>query len=350
MGYDYDQFGNYVGPGRGDFNAQGVNRNGVPSRQFDPAQAQNRTASQVDPGILALASLLQPIPGAGVPSFGETTRQALQAQLEFAPRIAQQQFEEQTEYLPKQAQLALQLQRAYGPQQARVQLDQLREFLPQFQEVEEAGISRSREADLADALALAPQLRQIQEAGEDPRVTAIRGQLTGQIADELAAGTRLTPQQAREVEQGLRSSEISRGIGMGQGSANREAVAKALEGQRLLSERQDKAGGLLQLTAGTTPDPFVAALGRPATALGLGQQQFQSGLSQPTQTGQIPGFTGVLGPLSSLYGTQVSGAASAAGINQAATQNQNALLLALANPNLTSGINPATAQAISGMF
>ena len=73
---------------------------------------------------------------------------------------------------------------------------------------------------------------------------------------DLSLGRNLGSEELRDVQQFQRSGEVSRGLGSGGGSANREAVARALSGRNLQQSRQRNAQGLIQLEKSLTPDPF----------------------------------------------------------------------------------------------
>ena len=100
---------------------------------------------------------------------------------------------------------------------------------------------------------------------------------------ELESGETLTSEQRRSVEQASRTAEESQGI-VGQGSANRESVRKALEGRKIKGERQGAASAFLASEAETSYDPFMAIAGRPATAAAAG------GSNMSSYTGATPGM------------------------------------------------------------
>jgi len=273
--------------------------------------------------------------GVDFPEFAESTEDVLRAYLQYGPAFAEAQFAEQEEYLPRQAQLAQDLAAQYQPQQLALQLALTGEYLPQFAAIDQAIIEAERAGDLETVLELSSYLPQIREAAEDPTVTAIRSMLSGNISDQLSAGTQLTPRQSRVVEQNLRASEAARGIELGQGSANREAVAKALEGQELLNQRMAQAQSFLAQEAATQIDPFLAITGRPSTALATGTGQQAAGLALPTAAGQTPNSAAFLNTAAGVNSQQSQNAINNANYALAATQYQTALDMALANPTLS---------------
>ena len=205
----------------------------------------------------------------------------LQYLLEYGPQLSQMMWMEQQKYLPKQTQLALDLAKQYGPQQADYMLGMAQQYQPEYQKLIEQLTSSGRGADIADLQAYAPYLQSIRQAAEDPQVTAMRQQLLSGIGSELAMGSQLTPEQARQAEQAQRTAELARGISGGTGSSAREAVYKALEGQNLLAQRQSKASAALGQEYAASPDPYQAILGRPSTA---GSAAIQAGTSMTTPT------------------------------------------------------------------
>lgn len=172
-------------------------------------------------------------------------------------------FETQLKYLPEQVKSSYDLTKQYSPLYAELALDLQRKYAPSFQEVGLEAAGRERESTLSDVLRLTPELAKIREASEGPEITAMRKMLQGQVFDELASGSRLTPELERQATQGLRASEFSRGLGTGQGSANREAVNRALEGMKLKNLRQTAASQYLAQDQSSRPDPFGAIANSP---------------------------------------------------------------------------------------
>ena len=215
---------------------------------------------------------------------GESTAEAMKAILKYAGKLASTQYGIDQKYQPLQAQLALDLAKQFAGPQADFELAMQQKYVPLFQQLYEQQRYQDRAADLGDVQQLAPFLQGIRESAENPQATALRKMLFGQVGDELSMGSRLTSQQANEAEQAIRSAQFARGISTGDSAANRESVFKALEGQRLLDQRQQKASGLLAGEAAQNQDPFLAILSRPSTALTTGGSQYNQGLQQPVQS------------------------------------------------------------------
>ena len=199
-------------------------------------------------------SILGGIIEGGVPQAQETTEEVLRSLLGISPQIARQ----------------------------GVALQQ--ELAPQLQELFARLRSADRTADIEDVLRLAPQLQPIRRAGEMPVTGELRDLLLGTTLQELQAGRGLTAEQLQDVTQDIRAGEVSRGIGGGPGSANREAVARALRRDEALQQRLGRAQSVLGQEAAQSPDPFLAILSRPATSVAFGSQA----LAQP------PGFAPAL--------------------------------------------------------
>lgn len=276
-------------------------------RAQDQAYSQNQTYQDKYQDLM-LSSLERQMTDSPT-SYGESTRDVLSSILQYAPQLAEQSMLEQEKYEPRRAQLATSLADQFLPQQYQTALGLEQQYAPQYQQLAQQGLTVGREADLADALRLAPQLRGIQEAAEDPAITAMRKTLIGQVGDELSMGTKLTPEQMLSLQEGIRSAQFARGFGPDQSSGVREGIAKALEGMNLQTQRQQKASGLLGQVASTTADPFMSILNRPATAQTAGMGQYNAGLGQPTASGSaVNGLAGASGVAS--LGASMSNAAN----------------------------------------
>lgn len=205
----------------------------------------------------------------------------------------------------------------YNPELAAQAWGLAQRYMPQYAAMNRELTGLERASDIGDVARLTPQLRGIREAAERPEATAMRNLLFSQIGGDLALGGTLNPEQERDVVQGTRSAQMARGLGMGQGEANRESVTRALEGMRLLRERQGAASGLLAQEATQQIDPFMAVLGRPANATTLAAQQTQQGSGQAN-----------VGQMSQNYWNSVNNA-------NTNTRYQAGLQVAMMNPYLT---------------
>ena len=206
-------------------------------------------------------------------SLGETTGQAVAALTKGIPGLSE----------------ALTRARLEG-QGMGLSVDAMRlaQQLPQIASTLQGLTDKSEAEQLKTIQKLAPQMQQIMESVQSPEAQQLRQMLNQQAIGGLGAGEQLTDEQRRASEQALRGGEVSRGIGMGQGSANREAVSKALEGRRLQQERQQFAEQRLASERGLLSDPYAIynnLQGTTSQALGaysglLGQYQNPLGGAQ----------------------------------------------------------------------
>lgn len=262
----------------------------------------------------------------GDSSAKETTRETLQALMEFAPQFAMQAYGLQGQYAPLEAGRALDLAKEFMPQQYDIELALQKQYGHQFQSEANKLASAQRRNELSDALAMAPQVRGIMEAGESPEVTAMRNELIRQVGGELGMGARLTGEQLRNVTQGARAAQMARGIDGGMGGVSREAMARGLEGQRLQDSRQAKASALLGQESARVPNPFDAILNRSQSGTGQAYAQLGSPLSQPTYSQPSPSvataFPQALG--GSQLGASVYGAQQQSALGKAQLANSMA--------------------------
>ena len=150
-------------------------------------------------------------PAPVAPTAGETTRQAIQGQIESLPDIlaAQQEFGPQF----AQTNLTQQLQdlQQFGPQQAQARLDLQNQFGPQFAEA----------------------LRREQEAGS-PELGAARTALT----DYLSQPDLMTPEEERQAQQDIRSAQNVRGFALESGVGAQSELEKLTGLRQQLKERR----------------------------------------------------------------------------------------------------------------
>ena len=154
----------------------------------------------------------------------------------------------------------------YNPQLAAQNWDIASQYTPQYAAMLRGLASQERAGNMQDVLSLAPEMEKIRQATDRPEITNLRNMLLKQVTDELGMGSKLTAEQNANVNEQFRSAEVARGFGMGSGSGNRESVQKALEGMKLLENRQGKASALISQEKATQTDPFQVVLGTPATS------------------------------------------------------------------------------------
>ena len=220
-----------------------------------------------------MASVEAPAPR----NYAAETRDTLQAQLDLAP----QKYAAEAQFAPKYQALQLGLLQQATPELLALYKEQI---APTMGEVEAAARSRSRAGDIADISALGPQARAAIKAAS-PEQAALADTLTAQAQSGLAAGSRLTPEQQRMVEQQTRSGLAARGMAQGPSGALQEAVRSQMAGAGLQQQRQQQAMGALGASQGVYGDVFQQVLGRPSQAF-AGSQSFL-GQAQGFNPGQL---------------------------------------------------------------
>ena len=215
-----------------------------------------------------MASVEAPAPR----DYAKETAETLRTQLELAP----QKYAAEAEFAPKYQALQLNLLKQATPELLNLYKSQI---APTMGEVEAAARSRSRAGDIADIQALGPQARAAIQAAS-PEQAALADALTRQATSAVAAGSRLTPEQQRAVEQQTRAGLAARGLAGGPSGAVQEAVRSQMVGQGLQQARQQQAMGALGASQGVYGDVFQQVLGRPSQAF-AGSQGF---------VGQAAGF------------------------------------------------------------
>lgn len=168
-----------------------------------------------------------------------------------APEFAQQQWNEMQTYVPQQADLQYNIASEYVPLYAQMYRDQA---------------SMDRNENLATAvggsMAVAPFIAAVRDQMRGQDATDMLGMLVQRANEGVAMGSRLSPDEMREVEQGVRASLTARGLNQGLGAAGSEGVARAMAGQNLLNQRMDRAmavnSAVNQSNAGYNPFAIVA--------------------------------------------------------------------------------------------
>lgn len=129
--------------------------------------------------------------------------------------------------------------------------------------------------------------------GINPQQTALRNQLYGQAAQDLAGGG-VSPFEARAYQQAVRAGQADRGLGYGTADAAAEAAYMAQMQNQRRRENQGFAQRVIGLDQQLYGDPFQALIGRSTGAaqfaggmMGQGQQQgaqsaWTRGLFDPT--------------------------------------------------------------------
>lgn len=169
--------------------------------------------------------------------FGDVdlTKAEMSGLLDIVPQLTQAQLDNLVEF---------------GPQFVAAQRDQMSQLDPEGFGLREDFARRLRGGEqTAESLASGTQYAEVGDAPAlqaDSDMTAeMRRQLEGQVLDQLMSGERLTSEQRRSLEQGVRGAAAARGQALGAGAGLREAIAKLEGGMQLGQQRRGEALGLL---------------------------------------------------------------------------------------------------------
>lgn len=242
--------------------------------------------------------------------YAQETRDTLQAQIDLAP----QKFAAESQYAPQYQQLNIDLARKAAPELMGI----YESIAPRLSAQEAASRTASRAGDIADIESLGPRAREAIRAAS-PEQAALADTMTRQATSALAAGSRLTPEQQRAVEQQTRAGLSARGLAGSGGGAVQEVVRSQLAGAGLQQQRQQQAMQALGASQGVYGDVFQQVLGRPSQAFGM----------LPGVSGQAQGFgPGQLFNPESQYAADIYGAnqQSALAASTASAANRSALI------------------------
>jgi len=206
-----------------------------------------------------MASVEAPTPR----NYAQETADTLRSQIELAP----QRYAAEAQFAPRYQELQLDLLRRATPDLLSLYREQI---APTMGEVEAASRSRSRAGDIADIAAMGPQARAAVRA-TSPEQAALADTMTAQAQSALNAGSRLTPDQQRQIEQQSRAGMAARGLGQSPSGAVQEAVRSQMMGAGLQQQRQQQAQSALGASQGVYGDVFQQVLGRPSQAFGATQ-------------------------------------------------------------------------------
>ena len=200
------------------------------------------------------------------PNYGQVTRDTLQAQVDVAP----QQYQAESTYQPQYANLDLSTMNTLlnGGSGGPGMLEQLANA-NNFQ----------RQADINDVRNLGPQATQAMLAA-DPYNATLLAKLNAQANQGLDAGSGLTADQQRAMQQSSRAAFAARGMGGSNAAVGDEMMKQFNLGQQLLTQRQQFAQSVLGNNQAVIGDPFAQITGRSSGAVSAAQQsQSQAGPS-----------------------------------------------------------------------
>jgi hypothetical protein len=241
-------------------------------------------------------------------NYGQETRETLQAQIDLAP----QKYAAEAEYAPRYAALNAQIARQLAPELTSI----YGQIAPQLAQTEAQTRGISRAADIGDIEKLGPRARAAIQAAS-PQASALADMLAAQSQSALAAGSRLTPDQARMAQQESRAAYAARGLAGGPSSALDEALRSRLMSAGVEQQRRQQALQGIAAQQGVYGDVFQQVLGRPSQSFSMLPGAF--GQSQSMAPGQL--FNPESQYAADIYGGNYQGqlaARTASGANQAA--------------------------------
>lgn len=269
-------------------------------------------------------------------SWGAPTdpRDIVRAIIENAPQLAKVEYENLARYAPLQAELAYQIMQRYLPQElaalARIQ----REALPQFLENEMEALRTARHALVSDAQALAPRLANLQAQYLGSDWSSAMDRLIAGARSDLEAGSTLSPDQQRAVEQSIRAGLGARGIGQNAMGAAMDAVARVAAGEQLRAERQRRAIEAMSTYQQAKYDPMkvAASVDTPMTYQGT-----FTGARAPTLIGNpITGISAAMDASQMAMNSAMGRSQALNAYNQAAANFANQLWAQLANMRIAA--------------
>lgn len=218
-----------------------------------------------------------PPPAPATPNLGQSSRDAIYADLDTLPARNTANINSQLEAINKlgPANTAYQIQSA--DQYSQAGLDMLNKYGPQY---------------ASEQLKLQEQL--------DPRAFQVRQQLGDRVSSDLMLGGQLDPDSERVLQEQVRGAQAARGNILGGSAGGQEAYVKQQLSQGLRQQRMGNAQSFLGLTpvtqqGGNVINPTAAASAVPSYAT-------------PTGVGPNPNAMGIGANFaSSNYGTQMSG-------------------------------------------
>lgn len=138
------------------------------------------------------------------------------------------------------------------------------------------GNTAQREADVSDVERLGGRATAAIKAA-NPQQAKLLDLMNKMATDQLAAGSKMTPDMQREVQQSVRSGQAARGMGFGQSDLFDEALTSGTRGQQLLQSRQNYASGVAGLNQQAVGDPFMAVVGRQSMVTPYSQSNLNAG-------------------------------------------------------------------------
>lgn len=198
--------------------------------------------------------------GSSVPppeGYGQATQATLNAEIGEAPQMlnAEQQYQPQLTDLASNDALMAINNMLYGSTGQQGTIGDTA-----------AANSASRAANINDVQNLGPSaLTAVQ--GANPAMTNLLTQLNQSASAGLSAGSSLTPDQQRAMQQQSRAAFAARGTTGTNGSVADELLRQFNLGQQLLTQRQQFGQSMVGTNMSSTTDPMLALLGGGSSAL-----------------------------------------------------------------------------------
>ena len=188
------------------------------------------------------------------------TRDTLKAQLELAP----ERYAGELKYAPLYQQLQMDLMKQAAPGM----MEMYNLYAPQLGQVESQVRSQSRSSDIADISRLGPEAMAAARRA-NPMQASIVDSMLQQANSGMMAGSALTPDQQRMVQQQTRAGLQARGMNGQASGAMLEALNSAYAGSGVQQQRAQYATGAMGASQALYGDVFQQVLGRPSQSFGM---------------------------------------------------------------------------------
>jgi hypothetical protein len=193
----------------------------------------------------------------------------------------------------------------------------LQEWAPKFSEIDATNLRSQREADIRDVSELGASSRTAIDAA-DPETANLIRMMTESATNDLALGSRLSPEDERQVNNSTMARAGASGWGYNPGDLARTAVATTEYGRQLEDRRRKYAAGITGLRSGYYGDAFNRVLGRPA---GTSPQSWYGSAMGTADSAGVPNFASSINA-NDVYNTNYNARVSQANTN---ANNQAAL-------------------------
>lgn len=222
-----------------------------------------------------------------VPSYAQQTTQTLNAQIKEAPAL----FNANAQYQPMYAGLNLSdlgtllngQTNPWGVQTTPGLLSQyVNNVMPAVTQAQNTAATSQAQNTINNVQTLGPQFNAALDAS-NPAASGLLSQLTTQANSEMQAGTQLTADQQRQLNNQVNASEASRGMAYGPAGSYANVLANSQAGTQMQQQRQQFAAGVMGQNTAFYTDPFLSILGQPSAAASTAQGLLGQG------AGLIPG-------------------------------------------------------------